>query len=70
MIARRDEVLTVQFIMRKFSALGSRMVIGCLTAVISVVLLFFAPEIGLVGGAVGIAIGVVSAVLVNPVNRA
>lgn len=63
------EALTVQFIMKKFSDLGARMVIGCLTAVISVALIFFAPEIGIAGGICGLAFAAVSAVLIHPTHH-
>jgi ABC-type lipoprotein release transport system permease subunit len=51
---------------RKFSELGVRTLLGCATALIAAVLIFSAPEIGVVGAFGGVVIGGISAVLVRP----
>jgi hypothetical protein len=45
---------------------SSRLIGGCITGLIAAVLIFAAPEVGIIGAISGVVMGVVSAVLVRP----
>ena len=61
-----EAVSFAAYVIRKFMALGTRTLMGCAAALISAVLIFSAPAVGLLGVAGGVGIGVISAVLIGP----
>ena len=56
----------MDLISNRLHQLGARTVSGYITAIIAAVLIFFAPEVGIVGGVCAVVIGAISAVLVHP----
>jgi hypothetical protein len=56
----------MHYVIFKFRKLGARTLIGCASALVAAVLIFCAPEVGVVGAAGGVMFGVISAVLVHP----
>jgi hypothetical protein len=54
------------FAFRKFAQLGARTLFGCATALIAAVLIFSAPEVGIIGACGGIVLGGISAALIRP----
>lgn len=48
------------------TTVGGRMIAGCLTGLAAAALIFAAPEVGIAGAIGGVAMGVVSAILVRP----
>jgi hypothetical protein len=49
-----------------FARLGARMICACAAALIAAVLIFSAPEVGMIGAIGGVVMGGISAVLVRP----
>jgi membrane associated rhomboid family serine protease len=57
----------INFSLKKtHTGIGARMIAGCVTGLIAATLIFVSPEVGIAGAIGGVAMGVVSAVLVRP----
>jgi membrane associated rhomboid family serine protease len=60
----KPSLMTVMF--RRFSQLGTRVIIGCATALLAAVLICASPEIGIFGAVGGVVFGGISAALFHP----
>jgi hypothetical protein len=56
----------VTLMLRRFGQLGTRVIVGCATALIAAVLICASPEIGILGAVGGVFFGGVSAALFHP----